>query len=302
MSIKISSIVRTSAYYPEIYAYKDYFNSIDGVEFNIIHSNNINDLLSTDADCYIIKIGFDSKFNYRLKGKLYIHDYTSCSTGKYPKLKNYIKKCLNYNADIKLFLNERVMNEYHFSQKNNHLIRDMGIDDFFFYNGEKKGEHDFIYAGSIDKSRNIEKVLHSFKLSSRELSLIGEPSNDIYKEFKGVNNIKFLGKLDRYNTAKELKKAEYGVNITPSIYPYDFQTSTKTLEYCAAQLKIVCNTNSWNRSFERKEKARFFYTEDFKIPSNINEIDFIIPDVSNYRWHKVIEESGLPHIIFDRLK
>lgn len=301
MTIRMAAIIRSSAYYPEIYAYKKFFEKFDGIKFDIIFSDDIRELLNYDADCYFIKIGFDSKFNVRDKNKIYIHDYTSCSTGSFPKIKNLIKRYFNYNADIKVFLNEFVMNEYGYHNDRDGIIRDMGVDDCFFYDGEEKNGHEFIYAGTIDDSRNISKVLYSFKRSGRNITLVGAPADNIYYEYKNIKNILFTGVLTREETAAELKSSLYGINITPAIYPFDNQTSTKTLEYCAANLKVVCNHNSWNEKFVRQESANFLFTEDFNIPEDIESFDFVIPSMDRFHWDKVINDSGLSRILFSKI-
>ena len=85
--------------------------------------------------------------------------------------------------------------------------------------------------------------------SGLRISLVGTPSDAIYVKYKNNKQVNFLGRTDCINTAKEMKKAIYGINSTPNIYPYYFQTSTKILEYCAANLKIITNSHRLEYKF-----------------------------------------------------
>lgn len=300
----ITSIVTPEAYFPEIYAYQKYFKNTKDFEFNIIEANNLQDIYFESSDIYLLKMGVDSRFGPYPKNKksLIVHDYTSCSTGSFPKIKNRVKKIINKKADINIFLNERVRQEYGFPVEKNTVIRDMGVDSDFFYDSEEKGEHIFIYAGSISKSRNIELVLNAFKENKKPLALVGKVDDDIFNDYKAYKNINFLGVLTRSETATELKKSIYGINITPAIYPYDFQTSTKTLEYCAANLKVICNTNSWNRKFQLAKNANFYETEDFKLGSSVENFPYKIPQVKEFEWSRVIKNSGIQEKLLKMLR
>lgn len=290
--MKILSLITKKSYFPEIYAYQKYFNSVGGIEFEIVYGDSVKELYSYDSDVYLMKMGFDPFYIGAKKDAIVIHDYTSCSTGSFPQLKNFLKKKLNRTSDINIFLNEKVRKEYGFSNSNNNLIRDMGVDDEFYYNGEKKGEHECIYVGSITNSRGVSMMIDGICKSNMKLSLVGSPCNEIYSSYKNNHNVKFLGRLNREDTAREMKKSVFGVNVTPNIYPFYFQTSTKLLEYCAANLKIITNDHSWSTSFMNKMNSRFYVTNNFEV-DDVNKFGFSTPDVSSYNWNQVISDSGI---------
>ncbi len=294
--MKILSLVNEKAYHPEIYAYKNFFNKIEGFDFEIIDGNDYRDLYSNPADVYLIKIGLDPFYNKKIGDAIVIHDYASCSTGKYPKVKNIAKRLINKSADINLFLNTRVRKEYYFSNDSKNLYRDMGVDDSFYYSGESKGEHEVIYSGSIDESRNIDKMISQILKSDLTISLVGTPTDAIYSKYRNNKQVKFLGRMNRTDTASELKKAVYGINSTPNIYPYHFQTSTKILEYCAANLKIISNSHNWTTSFMQSIGGKFLIQDDF-ILDNIYKFNFVTPQVNDYKWDNVITNSKLKESI-----
>lgn len=296
--MKVLSLVNEKAYYPEIYAYKSYFNKVEGFEFEIINGQNYKDLYAHTADVYLMKVGLDP-FYYKPRGDaIIIHDYASCSTGNYSKFKNIAKRLINKNAHINLFLNAKVRQEYFFKENSANLYRDMGVDESFYYNSELKGEHEVIYTGSIDESRNISKMIQQVIKSGLRISLVGTPSDAIYVKYKNNKQVNFLGRMDCINTAKEMKKAIYGINSTPNIYPYYFQTSTKILEYCAANLKIITNSHHWTTSFMQAMGGKFLVEDDF-ILDNINEFNFVTPRVDNYKWDNVITNSKLKDSILN---
>ncbi|MBS9918616.1 hypothetical protein [Vibrio alginolyticus] len=291
-NMKILSLVTEKSYFPEIYAYQKFFNNLEGFDFEIINGKSVKELYSNDSDVYLVKMGFDPFYIGNSKNSVVIHDYTSCSTGSFPKIKNVIKRRLSKSSDINIFLNDRVREEYGFSMAGNNIIRDMGVDDEFYYDGELKGEHECIYVGSIANSRGVSMMIDGIVSSNMKLSLVGDPCNEIYSKYKGNSNIKFIGKLSRKDTAKEMKKSIFGVNVTPNVYPYYFQTSTKLLEYCAANLKIITNDHVWSTCFMERTNSRFYITNDFKV-RDLYEFEFSTPNVSDYNWKKVIAQSGI---------
>lgn len=288
--MKITFLHGSKSYLPELVAYQDYFLSKG---FQVTDSNKNEFDLNTDIVWRFMGVGrtYKSKFN--------IHEHGSLSTGRVPKIKDFIKHFLLGKPDARIFLNKYVKDRLAFSDGVPHTMRDMGVHKSFFGDSDALSkDHDFIYVGSITRSRQIEKICHIFRyrMKDRTLSLIGTPDDEIYKSYKNVENIRFLGRVDYLDIGEICRSARYGLNYTPMSYPFSHQTSTKLLEYCASKLKVVSTGGFWVEQFMR-ERAGRFYILDPQLNNfdtdRIDSFDFLTPDVSDLEWNVLLNRIGL---------
>ena len=95
------------------------------------------------------------------------------------------------------------------------------------------------------------------------------------------------GRLERKYIPDIYKKCRFGLNYTPDIYPFNIQTSTKTLEYLASGLGIISNRYKWSQEFCLKHNINFHWYEN----GNVLFSDFV--DYSNnvkiYEWERMLE-------------
>jgi glycosyltransferase involved in cell wall biosynthesis len=288
---KVLLIHKGISYLPEIEAYKNHFNGKS--EFELINCIDINDYHLNNYDILWYFTGFDREKADRIK----IHEYNSISTGQLPRVKNTVKKLINIRPDLRIFLNELVRDEFSFKDDVPCSLRDMGIAEHFFSESKEK-EYDFVYLGTISKERKIDRLLDLFKkkLSGKSIVLIGFVPDDIYNKYKSTKNIKFTGKIKYYEVPKLASKAIYGINMIPDVYPFNLQTSTKLLEYCALNLKIVSTRYAWVGQFEKMTHSKFFYFDDSLLDIDLDvlkDFNFKTPDVRSYAWQNVIQTSGI---------
>ena len=280
------------AYLPEIKAYKKYFS-----QFNIDFVDSQNDLKNNYKETNFDLLWYMMGFDFKSKEIPKVHDYASLSTGKSTYLKDKIKRYCNAKPELRLFLNHSIQNTYNFSDNVPFLIRDMGIDKVFFELHNTKKIYDFVYLGAISKERKIPQLFSEFKnnLKTKTLLVIGDVPNDIYNEFRNTQNITFTGKVDYYDVPKLLSSAEYGLNIIPNSFPFNIQTSTKLLEYCAVGLKVITTDYQWIQEFEIKHNASFFKLNDnfnFNLKA-LETFHYITPSVSEYEWNKLFDNINL---------
>jgi hypothetical protein len=77
------------------------------------------------------------------------------------------------------------------------------------------------------------------------------------------------------------------------------QDSTKILEYCAAGLGVITNRYFWVDDFESKTKARFLDLNAVKERADVENFNFIVPDMKEFDWQVVIESSGVYEALID---
>ena len=292
----IAFIFPQQAYLPDIIAYEKFYSK-NG--FTILKAASPLDLkgVSYDIEWHIMGIDRIKPNNNIFK----IHEYASLSTPPFGKLKDFIKGKVNVMPNMRIFLNNEIYNTYNFKDGLPSYFRDMGVDDLFLsYNKlSVKKEYDFVYLGSMDKKRKLEKFLKFFKdrFKDKKILIIGTPSAYLHSSFSNHENIIFTGRVNYLEVPALLSTCKYGINYVPDVYPFNLQASTKLLEYCACGLKIVTNTYKWVNDFEKINQGNFFKIDnDFNnfYPEKIKEYSYTTPDMSKYSWNTIIEQSGVP--------
>lgn len=300
--IKILFIRSKTAFLPEIDAYIDFFNSFD--QFQAFDSSKLVDFRLDDFDVLWEFKGVGGiKKN---KNQVLVHEYASMSTGQFSKLKNHIKSKINQKPDIRVFLNEKVKSAFEFNDNIDYCLRDMGITEEFVSITNNNKIYDFVYIGSICKSREMDKFLDAFMSKENgKLCLVGNVEKSILKRYENCKNLIFLGKIPYSEIPKVASMAKYGVNFIPDKYPFNIQTSTKLLEYLALGLKIITTDYEWIRSFEYVHNCSFFKLDYYNLrfdKNMIEEHEFICCfNAQDFIWSKIIQNSGILDKITQKL-
>lgn len=135
-----------------------------------------------------------------------------------------------------------------FNDKIPYIYRDMGVDIELF----QKPSNNTIYSGSIlGRVGLIEEILRLAKIGFE----IGEVQNLILEKFRNYENVDFVGN-ELYS------KCRAGLNYTPNIYPFNLQTSTKTLEYLASGLTLISNKYEWIDNFSKMYDIEYINTNN----------------------------------------
>lgn len=281
----IGVTISKNAYTPEAYAYKKYLESKG-------HLVQLDYVLDPQNDINIYFMGarpFWKKSNGRAKE---IHEYQSLSTPPYARFKNYAKKIVNTKPSGRIFLNDLVCKELNFNKKIPFIYRDMGVDEHFFQKPSKKPLFDVVYCGSVSGRPGLIDVI--LKISqSYKIAIVGHV-NIKEKEILGnKRNITLLGRVDRDSIAEIYFNSRYGLNYTPNIYPYNIQTSTKTLEYLASGLKVISNRYLWSNEFDKKYNSNFIWIDD---EGSFNEDESKVASneiFKEFLWENVLDRSGI---------
>lgn len=290
-------IERTNkAYLPEVNAYVKYFNN-KNFGFQVYDSSKIDEYHLNDFDCVWRFMGIDAfqKLNIPV-----IHEYHSLSTGRFPKLKNKVKKIINSKPDLRIFLSKLVEEELGFNDHVDYLYRDMGVDDLFFQSKNSVKNYDCVYVGSIVESRDIHLLLDYFKYHGKNCSilLIGEVQDNIYKNYSFCDNITFTGKIPYEDVPKYASQAVYGINYMPDKYPLNVQTSTKLLEYLAMGLKVITTEYFWINNYMKENDLNLITVN--KTLDNLQDLiksNEGTPNKSKnmekYKWSNILEQAEI---------
>lgn len=128
--------------------------------------------------------------------------------------------------------------------------------------------------------------------------VVGNISQDLVPILSSAN-ITLAGRVERKDLPELYRNAKFGLNYTPDIYPFNIQTSTKTLEYLASGLQVISNRYEWSE--------RFFSSLEY-IPiwldGNNLELDYKIvniPHIKKYQWESILDEAGFTDFLMKGL-
>jgi len=287
------------SYCPELTAYREFFEG-QGHSVGVVTSSGAREV--TSADLIWCLMGFYP----RLPDRPIVHEFASLSTAPFAEAKDFLKRILLPIPCYRVFLNEFVHAQLRFGCDVPFVYRDMGVSDLFFSRQSRRGmghfDYDFVYFGSVTRIRRIDVLLRLFVGSGKTLLLIGEPDASIVAEFSSQKNIIFAGRLTNSQIPEVAERCRFAVNFMPDCYPFNEQTSTKLIEYCALGMPIVSSDYRWARAFAAKRNAKIFFLKSglARLPLvEIERFSFETPDVSDLRWNEVIKRSGIGKILND---
>ena len=279
--------LKKTAYTPEAYAYESYL-SLKGFKVQLEQEEKLD--LNNDINIYIM--GF-RPFWKKSRGKaLEIHEYQSLSTAPLASIKDLMKKNINKIPSGRIFLNEIVHNGIKFDDKIPYIYRDMGVDVELFQKPNNNTIYDIVYSGSIlGRVGLIEEILRLAKVGFKIL-IIGEVQNLILEKFRNYENVDFVGKVKRDELPELYSKCRAGLNYTPNIYPFNLQTSTKTLEYLASGLTLISNKYEWIDNFSKIYDIEYINTNNLSKMDDLKYIEYK-NDFKEFEWNNILQKSNL---------
>lgn len=283
------------SFLPEVEAYTIFFSNY-GIKTMIVRPDEINKI-KVDVEWHFM--GTDTTKSK--KDVIKIHEYTSASIQPLMKAKNLSKRLINTKPHYRLFLNEYVKEQFGFSDNIPFGFRDMGVADSFINNENKiiNKQYDFIYTGSINKERGIEKLLNCFtqeSLKSFSILILSRNYELLMEKYSAYKNIYFAGPVAHDEVKKYILSSRFAINFIPDKEPFNQQTSTKFLEYAALKIPVITTTYKWIKDFQKKEGGHFFYLDnDLKNLTwqNISSFNYSFPYLKNWSWENQIKESGI---------
>ncbi len=196
-------------------------------------------------------------------------------------------------------MNEFVHRDLSFSDNIPYIYRDMGVDEALFQSPSENPLYDIVYCGSIAGRNGLIEVLRRLARNYKVV-VVGQVS-DLESSLLKHENITILGRVERKDLPEIYRASRFGLNFTPDIYPYNIQTSTKTLEYLASGLGVISNKYKWSEHFFSKIQ----YTPVWLCGTNLSleNISFFetIPSIDSYSWTNILHKCKLESFLNDSL-
>ena len=280
--MKVGIPLSKHAYTPEAYAYEKYLKK-NGHQVQLEYE------LDPNNDVNIYFMGTRPFWKKREGRAIEIHEYQSLSTPPYARFKNFSKKLVNKQPSGRIFLNDLVHHDLNFTDDIPYIYRDMGVDEALFQSPSENPLYDIVYCGSIAGRKGLIEVLR--ELAENYKVIVVGRVNDVEKDLLQHTNITLLGQVSRDQLPEIYRNSRFGLNYTPDIYPYNIQTSTKTLEYLASGLRVISNKYKWVESLEKSHNFGIVWLDQdiynigvdgFKNSYNVN----------CYSWNHILHNSG----------
>jgi len=284
------------SYLPEIDAYCAYIQSRD--HQTMVHDSSVS--VPTSASVVWWFCGrVPLREAHRLRGAFQIHEYASASIPPYALAKDQVKHWTQPRPDYRIYQNGWVRERMGFGDGVPHALRDMGVAEHFFDAPSHTSvpEFDLVYLGEMSRLLAFIPVLQAIHAAGRSLLLVGEVPAELQAQLPP--NVTCTGRVDHVQVPRHLRRARFGLNLVPNATPFQQQTSTKVLEYCAVGLRVVSNVYPWVRYFMAQHKANFYLLND-DAPSlatsfgeALDAYPYEIPDVLALAWPQVLDTLPL---------
>jgi hypothetical protein len=160
---------------------------------------------------------------------------------------------------------------------------------------------DLVYLGEMTRLQPFMPVLQSIHQAGRTLLLVGDVPEHIQAQLPA--NVSISGRVAHADVPTQLRRARYGLNLVSNITPYNQQTSTKLLEYCAVGLPVVSNDYPWVRYFASRHQGNFLMLSDQPntwAPSfgeALEAYPYQVPNLQDMRWPNLLAKMPLWKII-----
>jgi len=284
--------LKEHAYTPEAYAYKSYLEA-NGVSVQLENEMYVDP--NNDINIYFMGI---RPFWYKYKGRAKeIHEYQSLSVNPHAHFKDFLKKSLNKKPSGRIFLNDIVKSGLNLKDNTPYIYRDMGVDEELFQKPLSNPEFDIVYCGSMTGRPGLIEELSRLANLGFKLLIIGSVTKEITDTFKNQKNIHLTGRVDRNEIPSLYKQCRSGLNFTPDIYPFNVQTSTKTLEYLASGLNVITNKYEWVDSFAKVEGYNFLYLDDINDYTCFDLASYNPEKIKKYSWNNILTEANFLNFI-----
>ena len=271
------------AYMPELSAYEVHLSALGHRCERHSHPATV----PLDADIvWWICGSVSAHHSHRLRRSLQVHEYASASVGRWPALKDRLKRWNHPRPDHRIFLNAWVRERMGFEDGVPCSLRDMGVPASFLQaTGTQPVDHDLVYLGEMSRLRGFLPTLSAISQAGLRLLLVGQVPADLEGFLRLTPGIHCTGRIDQAQVPAQLLRARAGLNLMPDRLPLAMQTSTKVLEYLAVGLPVLSNDYGWARMTAEQHPDRIQLVHDLRLPERWAQAMAQIPAQATDRTH-----------------
>lgn len=195
----------------------------------------------------------------RLQGSRQVHEYASASVGRWPALKDRVKRLLHPRPDHRVFQSDGVRQRMGFDDGVPFSLRDMAVPEAFVQaRRSTEPDVDLVYLGEMRRLAGFVPTLRAIGDAGLRLLLVGQVPAALRAVLAEVPGLVMSGRVPQQEVPAQLLRARAGLNLMPAVQPLSEQTSTKVLEYLAVGLPVVSNPYPWIERCAQQHPGRVF--------------------------------------------
>jgi len=282
------------AYLPELQAYCAYLAQRG-------HQAQVHrraDQVPTEADVVWWLCGrVDRAQARRLRHCLQVHEYASASVGRWPGVKDRLKRWLHPRPDYRVFQSDWLRARMGFDDGVPSCLRDMAVPEAFVQaQATQAPDVDLVYLGEMRRLQAFVPTLEAIGQAGLHLLLVGEVPPSLQARLQGVPGLVLQGRVPQSDVPAQLLRARAGLNLMPPVLPLREQTSTKVLEYLAVGLPVVSNPYPWAARCAAQHPGRLLLRPDLDTPEawQVLARSWPAPDPERRHWQGPTWASLLP--------
>jgi hypothetical protein len=305
-SVLVHFVRNGPAYLPEIDAYVDFITSRG--QQALVHDTAATVPLNAQVVWWMC-----GRVSYaearRFKQAFHVHEYASASAPPKAWLKDTVKYWTQPKPDFRVFQNGWVRERMGFNDGVPYALRDMGVARAFFdaaapalpapsYDDGSPArvppnEFDLVYLGEMNRLLPFVPLLQCIHEAGRTLLLVGEAPEALVAQMPP--SVTCSGRVPHVDVPQQLRRARFGLNLVSNIEPYNQQTSTKLLEYCAVGLPVVSNDYAWVRYFAAHYQGNLHLLRDdpaswqHSFGDALEAYPYVVPDVRALVWPQLLQ-------------
>lgn len=289
--MRVAIALSPNGYLPEAHAYRRFLGDL-GVDARLVDSPRE----IKRKEIAILFTG-NAFLDRSIECARRVHEIHSLSGGSLPWLRDWGKWHLAARADGYIFL-DGLPYERHAGRVDPAcpvMRRPMGIDRALFdcaRGGSGTARHDLVYCGSLHRPG----IADSFARLGRAgftILAIGRVPPALDRAALERVGVTFAGFRPRDELPDLIASARAGLNITPDVFPFNRQDSTKTLEYVAAGLPVVSNRYAWIEQFAAAHALDIGWLDEIECPADLDRLATPEADLSARSWSAILEDRGL---------
>ena len=294
-SVLVHFVRNGPAYLPELDAYADFIRS-HGHQSQI-HTTSTSVPDHAQVVWWMCGRVLSSEAR-RLKSAFHIHEYASASVPPHARLKDWVKHWAQPKPDYRLFQNGWVRERMGFDDGVPHGLRDMGVAPSFFATTavppHPPKTFDLVYLGEMHRLHPFLPLLQAIHAAGRTLLLVGEVPEALQRQLP--TSVTCTGRVPHSEVPHQLRRAQFGLNLVSNTEPYNQQTSTKLLEYCAVGLPVVSNDYAWVRYFVTHYQGNLHLLHEdpaswqHSFGDALEAYPYVVPNVQDLAWPKVLAD------------
>ncbi len=287
----IAILLTGHAYLPEAWAYRDHLLARGHRPLLIDRADD-----AAGADLAIV-FTLSDQWRMHWLGVPAVHEYHSLSAGRGRVIKDIAKRFGAPRPRGRIFTEEPIRRRLGFATRRPTLMRPVGVDAAMIDCARgAQPDHDIVFCGSLQRVGVLPMIEHLARRGWRML-VIGHVPAGIDLAAYATLPISFTGALSRADLPAALARARFGLNVTPDIFPFHRQTSTKCLEYAAAGLGIISNRYRWAEEFAAAFDFPMIWLDDIlplapDAAHRLSPPPFDTGRIADLRWDRLLDRVG----------